>query len=217
MRRFLTAAGIGLALMASPALANMTTLTTTLNQSNTFADGVDYGSVKVEADDSTGFVKFTVDATTAPYSSIGSNFGFQAFGFNTTPSTLASGLTIVTQPTGWSFNATGGTLDGFGFYLINEDGTGSTRQDPLVFTVKTASNADAVASNFFALSTGIAAQGNAHYAAHLAGFGDTTGLDGSPYSSHFIADGDIVIPAPGAVLLGAMGLGLVGWVRKRVN
>jgi len=49
---------------------------------------------------------------------------------------------------------------------------------------------------------------------------DLTGLDGffdQPFSGHSSRVTVQAIPAPGAVVLGALGLGVVGWVRRRLS
>ena len=69
-----------------PAVANVTTGSWFMDQSNTFADGINYGQVDITANDTSGEVSFTVDAFIV--GSYGDpcnfdNFGIQSFGFNT--------------------------------------------------------------------------------------------------------------------------------------
>src|SRR3954451_22475384 len=82
---------LGACLLAAPASAGYLTNSYTFTQSNTLADGVNYGTVTIEAYDGNGAgggglaagqIKLTIDVTTAPYTTVGSKFGIQSFGFN---------------------------------------------------------------------------------------------------------------------------------------
>ena len=200
-----------LALFQMPAVANVTTGSWYMDQSNTFADGINYGRVDISADDVSGVVSFTVDAFivpdygTPPFA----NFGIQKFGFNANVSGPVSSWAFA-LPTDWGHSFDKNVGGGFGKFEIKTDGTGSSRQDPLIFDITLPTEGDAVASNFAVLSTGGDSQ---FFAAHVAGFT----VQGSGFTSHFIGGGTGVptIPAPGALMLGGLGLSLVGWLRRR--
>ena len=203
LSRSIPAFGVALALLAWPAqsAAGITSSGSwMLNQSNTFADGVNYGYVDIVADSTAGAgtVTFTVFAYNIPplYGPL-DNFGIQAFGFN---SSLDPSAWSIDLPDGWTQGY--GQLDGFGFFLVNEDGVGWSRQNPLEFTITLDDPSQAVVGNFVLWSSGNPGQGSALFAAHIAGFETGPG-------SHFVGS-TVAVPAPGAVLLAAMGLGLIG-------
>src|SRR5687768_16263 len=90
--RLLPVVAVCLLALAAPAQAGYLTQTVKLNLSNDLADGVTYGTVKVEAYDgvgaasgglSAGQVRLTYTADPAPYDALTGNFGFHTVGFNT--------------------------------------------------------------------------------------------------------------------------------------
>jgi len=199
----------GLTLVTSSVRANITSGSWIMDQSNTFADGTPYGQVDIEANDIAGTVKFTVDAfDVQPLYGTLTNFGLQKFGFNFDNVTSLPSAWTLALPGGWS-QGTSSNLDGFGNFEVKEAGTGQYRQDPLMFTITlpTATVSEAIASNFAVLPGGNPSEGSFFFAAHVAGFGNNPG-------SHYIG-GSTVVPVPGAAALGALGLGIVGWVNRR--
>jgi len=197
----LTCLGIGASLfIPETTLGGMiTTGSWYMDQSNALADGVNYGQVDILADTTNGTVKFTVDAfDVQPTYGTLSKFGIQEFGFNYSSNVTAAPSTwTLDLPTNW--DQAPGQIDGFGFFLVTEDTSGSNnRKDPLVFTITLPDGheEEAVAGNFAVLSTG-STEGDAFFAAHIAGFSNAP-------TSHKVG-GSTPVPEPASVALLILG------------
>jgi hypothetical protein len=204
----MTCLGISAALFI-PEIASGTITTGSwyMDQSDIFADGVNYGQVDILADTADGTVKFTVDAfDVQPTYGTLSNFGIQLFGFNYSNDVLASSSTwSVDLPAHWDQSA--GQIDGFGMFQVTEDTTGGFRKDPLVFTIHLPVNhfEEAVAGYFAIPSTG-SVEGEVYFAAHIAGFSNLTA------DSHKVG-GSTSVPEP--ITLSLLVFGGLALLRKK--
>jgi hypothetical protein len=191
-----------------------------LTESNSLADNINYGTVTIEADNTTGEVTFTVVVNTAPYGNSGfDNFGLQTFGFNSLLSD--ADFTITGLPTGWTYSgAPPGSEDGFGKYLINTDGAGGLRQSTLTFTVLTDNIADATVANFATTDNGTSNPSDHFFAGHVAGFPVTSG-----FTSHYIAGSGTTpppettpgVPEPASLAIWALGMVAAGFGARRMR
>jgi hypothetical protein len=185
-----------------------------MDHSNTLTDGQNYLKVTLaESTTTTGALDVTVETLDALKNAAGVNFGIQSFAFNAHPALLvsenANGFIIATQAMsltnladGWSLD-THKNMSEFGKFDIRLSGTGSTRMDPLTFTLGGVS--------FDTVDT--------YFAAHVADFS----INGA--SSAFFAGGTHAngsgpdvgeIPLPAAAwLLGSGLIGMVGMARRR--
>ncbi len=206
-------------------IVHATQLTYNLNQTNTLVNGQGDGTIfgTVTLDDAiSGQINFTVNLL-APLTSVAdSNFGIDSFGFNQVGANTLTSPPDFNLPSNW-FVRTSFNQDGFGNfdYVLDTPitgpggGGGPNRQSPLNFSIIT----NLPLLTFYELSSGQAGEGNFQFAAHVAGFTNTTGS-----TSTFIAGGPPrrppldTVPEPTAVwMLGVGLLGLFGFSRRQAK
>ena len=195
-----------------------------LDQTNTtppLNDGVNYLVVTLDNNTSSptlgndNLITFTVSTVPGAFTK-GSNFGIQSFGFNTDVA-LSTGNISIVQPnpsTGWTIDGPPPSAqDGFGKFDWVISNGGSNRTDPLVFTIDI--NGDML-SDYANPSSGNAGQGNAWFAAHVAGFT----VSGSSVTSSWFGGGNGAIPPnevpvpPAVWLFGSGVLAMIGISRR---
>jgi hypothetical protein len=209
--------------------ANAASVSYFLDQSNTtppLNDGVNYLVVTLDnnlASPTFGYdnlITFTVSTVPGAFTE-DVNFGIQSFGFNNPGSvgglpagSLATG-DFYNLPIGWTTDGPPpSNQDGFGQFDWLVSNGGSNREDPLVFSIDLDGD---VFDDYFGPSSGNAGEGNAWFAAHVAGFT----VDGSTVTSAFFGGGDEnfppnAVPLPAAVWLFGSGLlGMIGIARRR--
>ena len=165
-----------------------------LDQSNTYADGVNYAQVDVL--ESAGNLNFTVTALEP------TNWKFSNFYFNLGGSTGA--ITLTGLPTGWTAD-TDQNVSEFGLFSDGAKGTGSSLQSIFSFT--------ADGTNTLSLANLIANDEGWIFAGHVqcSGRGGNvcSSVDGE--TSHQIAGPGISpVPIPGAIWL--FGTAIMGFV-----
>jgi hypothetical protein len=181
-------------------------------QSNTSPDGSIFATAEIVAVGDN--IQFTVTPNDALFSNQ-NNFGLQVFSLNTDGIAISNySATNFLLPVGWSADFVRETTDGFGDFDIKLNGSGGTRQDPLVFQI-TGINGDTPLTYTSEFSAGSAGSGNAILAARVAGYCNDgpcgPGLPG--VGSEFIG----AVPIPTAVwLLGSGLIGLLGIARRTV-
>jgi len=92
--------------------------------------------------------------------------------------------------------------DGFGNFEVEVDGSGTNRQNPLVFRLN---NTGLTIARLAEVSGGSAGQGSVFFAAHIAGFTGPAGVNSGFFG------GSKPVPEPGLLSLlaaAALGLGL---------
>ena len=177
------------ALLLGPTLANATTVTYILDQSNVLADDVDYLSVMI-SDNTQGQLDFRVSTLSALSDQAGNNYGIQSFGLNS-----PGDLSMFILPDGWSaqYNK---TMNEAGMFDVRLAGTGSSRQDPLMFSVIGLTLEDVTPE----------------FAAHVAGFEYAMGVS----SAFFYGGRPAEVPLPATAIIFLSGIfGLAGFARRR--
>jgi hypothetical protein len=219
-------------------------------------DGASYASVTIDDTGGTGLINFTVTILDSILTdNAGDNFGLQDFGFNVLTPGDATGLVtadITNLPTDWiadvSFtppNSGGTAMDGFGKFDVAVDNTGTTRLDPLTFSIDLGLDQTATDDIFDYIAASVLGSGDGpFFAAHIVGFNDlnplppaddpedgmgdcydTTGMGDYTAACNFLTSvwvaGDTPVPpaevpVPAAVWLFGSGLlGLVGIARRK--
>ena len=206
---------------ASAGNATAASVTYNLDQSNVLADGVVYLKVTISDSAKAGEIDFMVETTTA--FTAGDNFGIQVFGFNPDSNLNIKAENIKFNDASiWEVGS--GNLSGFGLFDITGIGDGSSRQNPLTFSIidvdgdTIASYANPSAKN----AGGWEGDENPFFAAHVAGFtSDLKDAKGKMVTSAFFAGSTAelppnLVPVPAATwLLGSGLLGLVGVARRK--
>ena len=208
--------------------------TVTLDQSNALNNGVNYGSVLIEAYDggvgggglSTGQVRLTFTASNASnYTSLGKTFGIGEVAFNTD---LALTAGQISGPGGWTLSNTK-SISGFGKFSWDLSGSaaGGSRPNPVSVTIS-GLGANATLQHFLFGSAGDGVNppplGSVDFAMFVAGFTTTDPTIGG----HFVG-GPFGVPPPGGqgeppaatpepstLVLGGIGLVVfMGWSSRR--
>lgn len=197
------AAGVLAAFASAPAFA--VSVSYYLDQSNInaspYPDGQNYLQVTI-SDNVNGNIDFLVQ-TLAPLSSYaGSNYGIDAFGFNTALSISLANITGL--PAGWSVQTTQ-NMDGFGNFIDVVNGAGQSRVDPLMFSITGISGDTPM--DYVMLSTGNAGQGHVDFAAHVGGL--NTQITGGYFG------GSAPVPEADTYAMLLAGLSLVGFAARR--
>jgi hypothetical protein len=175
--------------------ASVVVKTFVLDQSNTFTDGVTYGTVKLTADDSAGTVEFELNA---PYVYDGAldaddDFGFKTFAFNAGPGLSYGSKYTLSLPHGWEFKGANGSADGFGKYDVKIGSSGDHILQSFNFTAQLTDKSQATIANFANLH---GESPTFFFAAHVKGFDETKGEDGHDEESHWIAGSEEESPKP---------------------
>jgi len=197
-----TAMGLAaLTLLTIATQANAASVSLYMTESNvsSFPDGINYLKVTI-SDGTGGDIDFSVQTQPVLSGTAGSNYGIQSFSFNFGDSG-ASAANVV-GPAGWGVS-TGKNHSEFGRFDAQLAGTGSTRQDPLQFSI-VGVNGDTIGDYVSQLSSK-----NVLFASHVADF---SGKEVN--SAHFGGGSVVPIPATAWLLLSGM-VSLIPLSRRR--
>lgn len=174
-----------------------------LDQSNDLPDGINYAQVTI-SDGTGGNIDFSVDVLENAFSiSPGANFGMQTFSFNYDLSlSVNSGNIQDVDPSSWTISQSANAGGGFGKFMFELSGNGSSRTSLLSFSISGV-NGDTV--NDYAIGSTLNPSSGEFFAAHIAGFDTTNNVDSAQF-----AGSTMVVPVPAALWL--FGSGLIGMV-----
>jgi hypothetical protein len=199
-----------------------------LDQSSKLADGINYVKVTISDEGAPGDIDFTVEALQPLLDLADKNFGIQKFAFNVLGGVGAEARDVYSL-SGNRRVRNGGRMDGFGLFDIKLQGRGSSREDPLTFSISGV-DFDTIQS-YVDLSTGRSPLGFSLFSAQVRGLksGNCGGTvqdrdpSGAQYgrcvrSAYFggnigFGGNTSAVPAPPAVWL--LGTGIVGLLARR--
>ena len=224
LHRFAIQAALAAVLIAPSATvrADYVAQTVILDQSNKLSDGVNYGSVKIEAYNGVGAaggglavgqVRITYTPTIVPaYGTVSSDFGFSAVNFNTD---LALTNKQIAIPKGWAVSSPA-TSGGFGSFIWGAEdiGKNNKKQNPMVVLIS-GLGVDATLKHFLLPSVGGKKQGTATFAGQVQSL-NTGPNDTSETHSHWIAGSAVLTPEPGTLAMcGAAAVSLLLTRRRK--
>ncbi len=194
--------------LAGPAQA--ASVSFNLDQSNAFADGVNYLRVTI-ADGASGAIDFTVEALEPLLSIAGPNFGIQGFAFNVGDSS-ATNQNLTNLPAGWT-SRSDFRMASFGVFDIKVNGGGASRLSSFSFSIDGIDGDTPM--DYLALSSRRATEGNQFFAAKVGGFLCPEGAKKCFTSGYFGGSlQDTAVPLPAAAWLFLTGIAAVA-VRAR--
>lgn len=200
--------------------AQAASVTYYLDQSNVLTDGIGYVKVTISDNANLTDIDFKVETTSAFVP--GSNFGIQAFGFTPNSNIALTDANISGLVSGWttSTKLNNNSLDGFGKFQVAEAGDGNSRQTSLTFSI-TGVTGDSI-NTYANPSDGNAGSWtgspNPFFAAHVAGFTLTQGVDSAFFAGSTPNIPPNLVPVPAAAwLLGSGLIGLAGVARRKAS
>ncbi len=208
MQRVIFWAVAGALATAATANAGLSSMSFDLTMSDDYGAG-NYGRVDIVADNVAGTVNFTVTAyDNLPQYDDLSRFGFDRFYFNFDSSAVSNGASSwdVDNPYRWYHHSSGSTSGYGNFDAYERTYWSSYRKSTLNFTIELDEASEAVASNF------AEANGDGFFfAGRIGGFEDDS--EGGGGSKHWVA-ATAPVPAPGATMLGLVGLAVLSRFRR---